>query len=270
MSDILKSKLKLLPANEPLTSQTKIYLIAYGAAFTVAELVTVLVHPLAGLVMHIALLIGIIAHASLDSKLTQQNQHFILSMALVPLVRILSLTMPLANVPQIAWYPVIYIPLIASGFMVSRISGYKLNTLGFTRGSLQQQLAIMATGIGLGTLEYLILRPQPFVASFTVQEVLPTAIIFILFIGFGEEFIFRGVLQRSATEAIGTRTGIVYVSFLFAILHMGFLSWLDLIFVFAVALFFGWLVKRTGSLLGVTLSHGLTNIILYLIAPFLF
>ena len=87
--------------------------------------------------------------------------------------------------------------------------------------------------------------------------------------GFVEEFIFRGVLQRSAWERFGWR-GLIYVSSLFAILHIGFLSWVDVVFVFGIALFFAWVVKRTGSLLGVTLSHGITNITLYLIAPFLF
>lgn len=49
---------------------------------------------------------------------------------------------------------------------------------------------------------------------------------------------------------------------------MGFLSWIDVVFVFVVALFFGWVVKKTGSLFGVTLAHGITNIVLYLIIPF--
>ncbi len=62
----------------------------------------------------------------------------------------------------------------------------------------------------------------------------------------------------------------LYVSGLFAILHMGFLSWLDVIFVFSVALFLSWVVKKTGSLLGVTLSHGITNIMLFLVVPFFF
>ena len=77
------------------------------------------------------------------------------------------------------------------------------------------------------------------------------------------------MLQRTAVEAFRW-WGIVYVSLLFAVLHVGFLSWLDVIFVFAVALFFGWVVKKTGSLLGVTLSHGITNIMLFLIVPFFF
>ena len=75
-------------------------------------------------------------------------------------------------------------------------------------------------------------------------------------------------MKSSALEAFG-RWGIIYVSLLFAVLHIGFLSGIDVAFVFAVALFFGWVVQKTGSLIGVTLSHGLTNIMLYLVVPFL-
>jgi len=45
-------------------------------------------------------------------------------------------------------------------------------------------------------------------------------------------------------------------------------SLLDVLFVGVVGLFFGWVVHRTRSLLGVTLAHGLTNIILFLVMPF--
>jgi membrane protease YdiL (CAAX protease family) len=39
------------------------------------------------------------------------------------------------------------------------------------------------------------------------------------------------------------------------------------LFVFGVSVFFSWIVSRTGSLLGVTLAHGLTNILLFLVVP---
>jgi hypothetical protein len=41
------------------------------------------------------------------------------------------------------------------------------------------------------------------------------------------------------------------------------------LFVFIVGLAFGLIVLRTGSILGVSLAHGLTNVTLYLIFPFL-
>jgi membrane protease YdiL (CAAX protease family) len=65
------------------------------------------------------------------------------------------------------------------------------------------------------------------------------------------------------------RGGLVYTAVIFAVLHMGYQSWLDLIFVITVALFFGWVVQRSGSILGVTLAHGLINISLFLVFPFL-
>jgi hypothetical protein len=42
-----------------------------------------------------------------------------------------------------------------------------------------------------------------------------------------------------------------------------------MILVFTVALLFGWVAEATWSLLGVTLAHGLTNIVLFLVMPFL-
>ncbi len=102
-------------------------------------------------------------------------------------------------------------------------------------------------------MEYLILTPEPQVTELTWQAACLPAFILLLATGFVEEFIFRGVLQRTATEAFGG-WGIVYISFIFAVLHIGWiqagnpLAWLDVIFVFVVALFFGWVVKKRVTL----------------------
>jgi len=39
--------------------------------------------------------------------------------------------------------------------------------------------------------------------------------------------------------------------------------------VFAIALLYGWVVRRTGSIIGVSVSHGITNITLFLLIPFI-
>ena len=69
---------------------------------------------------------------------------------------------------------------------------------------------------------------------------------------------------------MGPLRGLLYVSILFAVLHIGYLSILDVVFVFIAGAWFGWVALKTGSILGPTLSHGVTNITLYLIAPFVF
>jgi hypothetical protein len=76
------------------------------------------------------------------------------------------------------------------------------------------------------------------------------------------------MLQKTATQNLG-RYGLFYVAALFSVLHFGYRSFIDVIFVFGVGIVFGLLVQRTGSIIGVSLAHGLTNIALYLIFPLL-
>ena len=239
--------------------------IVYLLAIALAEAATVLYVPLVGIVGHIVIMVALILHAALATK--YHYRELLLSLALVPLVRIMSLSMPLANIPQIWWYPIIYIPLLAAAIVVFRLTGYKAQDVGLTFRLLRVQLVVGLTGVLFGVAEYFILTPQPMVAEFAWQTIWLPASILLVCTGFTEEFIFRGVLQRAAVERL-RGWGIVYISLLFATLHIGFLSWIDVAFVFVVALFFGWMVEKTGSLLGVSLSHGITNILLYLVVPF--
>ncbi len=241
--------------------------LGYFLAITAAELITAIGEPVLGILGHIIILIAVTLHSALTSR--QSHQQLLLSLALVPLVRIISLSMPLANIPQDWWYPVIYTPLLVAALMVVRILGLRAEDVGFSFRLLPVQPVIALSGFVFGVVEYFILKPEAAIGELTWQGIWLPALTLLVTTGFVEEFIFRGVLQRTALEAFGWR-GIVYVSLLFAVLHMGFLSWVDLVFVFVVALFFGWIVKKTGSLLGVTLAHGITNIILFLVAPLLF
>ena len=65
------------------------------------------------------------------------------------------------------------------------------------------------------------------------------------------------------------RFGLIYVALLFAVLHLGYHSLIDVLFVLFVGLLFGWLVWKTQSLLGVSLAHGIANISLYVMFPIL-
>jgi membrane protease YdiL (CAAX protease family) len=251
--------------------------IVYLLAIISAEVVTVISQPIIGIACHFVILLAVIV----DSALLDRYHYgrLTLSLSLVPLVRIISLSMPLADIPQLWWYPIIYLPLLAAAIVLARLLNYKSRDVGFSFGNnlglIPVQLLIGLMGVGLGIVEYLILASEPLVVNPTLQNAWLPALILLLFTGFVEEFIFRGVMQRAAVEAFGG-WGIFYVSLLFAVLHIGWieaanpLSWVDIIFVFVIALFFGWVVKKTGSLLGVTLSHGLTNIMLFIVAPVFF
>jgi membrane protease YdiL (CAAX protease family) len=241
---------------------------AYLVALGIAEALTTLIAPLAGMILHGLILITLLIHAALSTN--DQLHRFLVVLALAPLIRLLSLTLPLIQFPPIYWYAVVGIPLYLAAFLCARSTGLTGHRIGLRLSwrAIPTQLLIGISGLLLGYIEYLILRPEPLVADLSWAMVLLSALILLVFTGLLEEIIFRGMMQISATQYLG-RLGIIYVAILFTILHLGYRSLIDVIFVFAVGVVFGFIVHRTGSLAGVSLSHGLTNISLYLIFPIL-
>ena len=242
--------------------------LVYLLVITIAEIINVTIGPVWGIVCHIIVLVALILHSALADK--RAYQQLLLSLALVPLVRIISLSIPLASIPQVWWYPIIYAPLLVAAWQVARLLGYSLGQIGLNLKRIPVQLATVLTGVVFGIGEYFILTEEAEMTGLILQETwLLSAFLLIVCTGLVEEVIFRGVIQRSAVQMFGW-WGVVYVSLLFAIVHLIHHSLLDVVFVFVVGLFYGWVVKKTGSLFGVTLSHGITNIVLFLVMPLLF
>ena len=240
--------------------------LAYLAGIALAELLVTYVEPRLGLLVHCLLLAALLFHSSrVESK---KERAFLVTLAFAPLIRILSLSMPLPQFPAIYWYLITSVPLFASALVAGRTLGYSWRELGLHLRGLPLQAVIGLSGLAFGAVEYLILRPAPLAPALEWASIWQPALILLVCTGLLEEMIFRGLLQRTAADALQW-AGMVYVALLFAVLHIGYESLTDFFFVLLVGLFFGWVVQRTRSLLGVTLSHGLTNITLFLVMPFL-
>jgi membrane protease YdiL (CAAX protease family) len=240
--------------------------LGYLAAITAAELLTTLLEPRVGLVLHGTLLVVLLLHTAFVWEFAVRD--LLLSLAFAPLIRLLSLSLPLVNFPLVYWYFITSVPLFVTVVLTMRTLRFTWQEVGVNLRALPLQLPITLVGLLFGYLEYHILQPKPLAKAFTWEQLWLPALILMFSTGFAEELIFRGVMQRAATEALD-RFSILYVSAVFAVLHVGYKSVLDVAFVFGVALFFGYVVKKTGSILGVSLAHGLTNIVLFLVAPFL-
>jgi len=241
-------------------------MVAYLSLLALAELVTTFSIPQVGVGLHALLMIVIFFHAS-NARIKAQ-QRFLFTVALAPLIRILSLSMPLTGFQFYYWYAIIGLPLLLSAYLVFRLTGYRPSEVGLSARNWPVQLFIGAMGLPLGWLEYQILKPAPLVQAWNLSEVLVIALILLVFTGFLEEFIFRGLMQRAA-DNIMRKYGPYWISLLFAVLHIGYRSILDFTFVLFVGLIFAIIVKRTKSILGVTLAHGLTNICLYILVALL-
>ena len=245
--------------------EVKIFLI-YLLLIAVAEIVTSFVNPTYGLLIHSMLLVSLLTLSAFWHK-TNKFSNLYLCLSIAPLIRIFSLSLPLECLPSYAWYLVAGVPMLIAAAAVIRLEGLKLKDVGLTSKKPKVQLVIMLTGIPFGITEYFILKPTAFAASFSTINFVLLAIGFIIATGFAEELVFRGVFQNNATKALGNKAGLIVVAMVFAALHIGWLQMADVAFVFAVGLFFGVLALKTGSIAGVSLSHGFTNVFLFLIMP---
>ena len=268
---LIKPELELEPKPElivqrwVISAATKLVLccLLYLVAFGVSEYVTYYLNKSSGIILHFTILLMLI----INSAVAQEEAHrgLWLALGLVPLIRIVSLAVPVAEISEIYWYIIIAIPTFAGIIGVMRTLNFSFDDIGFNGRKALIQVLIAIVGIGLGMIDYGILKPEALVSELNFQLLILPALILLIATGFVEELAFRGVMQRSA-RGLGS-WGWVYIAIVYAVLQIGHGSAGHCVFAFIVALFFGWVVKKTGSIVGVSLSHGVLNVGLYLILP---
>jgi membrane protease YdiL (CAAX protease family) len=265
------------------------YLLAYLAAVILAEILIAIPgnNPLVdrpfqpvGLGLHILLVFTLMFASVFLQARDAVLAPLLVAASLASLVRVFSLavprfpffglavTNPLNTIP---WLALVSVPLLVAIVAVSYVQRLRPRDLGLGIRRWQEiplQGLIALTGIPLGLLEYAILKPTAWIPADTVGAIAVGGLVIFLATGLSEELIFRGILLKRAVEALGERSGLLYVTALFASLHIFFLSASDLVFVFAVGLFYGFVVLNTKNLWGAILSHSLGNVMLYLVAPF--
>ncbi|RLC69623.1 MAG: CPBP family intramembrane metalloprotease [Chloroflexi bacterium] len=247
-------------------------LVLFLLALAGAGWLTTYFDAVCGLVLYVLVLFGLLAAASLRAE--HPDHRFYLSMALVPLIAIVSLSMPLEYFLELYRYLLISVPVLAAALVVIRILRLSPAEIGLSFSRVLQvplQGLIGLTGAIFGLIGFWLLSPQPLIPTLSLEKVLPPALIFLVATGFTEELVFRGIIQRSSLEVMGT-WGLVYTAAVFSTFYVGYLSWISWAWwgvVFVAGFFFGWITKQTGSIWGVSLADGLVNICLYLILPLL-
>lgn len=240
--------------------------LGYLILVALAEVVTTFGNPVHGLLLHTAVLASMLVLSALKYG-ENTASGFFLSLSLAPLVRVVSLSLPLAGFPRYSWYLLAGATILSAALASMRVTGLRPSDVGVNLGRPCLQLAVAATGVPLGVVEYLILQSEPLVVGFGFWELLLLGLAILFFTGFVEELVFRGIIQRAAVASLGGKAGVLGGATLFAVLHIGWLSLLDFLFVYLVGLFFGFITYRSGSIVGVSAAHGLTNVLLFLVLP---
>jgi membrane protease YdiL (CAAX protease family) len=128
------------------------------------------------------------------------------------------------------------------------------------------QAGIALAGIPLGLVGYLAAAPEEIAGGAEPKRLVVGSLVLLVFVGFTEELLFRGLLQRVLRELFG-RAGLPLAAGAYAFCYAGSLSWPYVAFAAATGLFFGSCVARTRGLVGVCVAHGLLAIGAVLVWP---
>lgn len=275
------------------------HLSIYLLLISLAELTVAYLTPQSGIVFHIGILCLLFLHSgylSQDSMQVKKLQWFmikdqkkpssllqtliqrkttlssmLLVLTLIPLIRILSLVMPLSFFPRITWFLVIGFAVYLAFFFLLYQQRITLKDCGLRLPALKAvplECGIILLGVPFGYLEYLVLRPSPFIETFSLETIIIAILILFFATGLMEELLFRGLLQKKSTENLGVWQGLLFVSILFAVLHTGNLSIPDVLLVFCIGGLYSLIVQKTKTILGVSISHTIVNVFLFLVLPF--
>jgi len=253
--------------NIGLPSNYIITLIVYLLALIAAELLTTYVNKIWGLSLHTIILFALLVNASMVESPDFAN--LLRSLMPIPIIRVVGLSIPMMQIQPLYWFPIVAIPLFAASIILMRNQGLSLKDVGMTLGgNIKLQALIAATGFFSGIIEFFILKPAPLIQQFTPALLLGAFFILLISTGLAEELLFRGILQTNVTKMYGTVFALLYTSLVFTTMHIGWIYFSDLVFVFSVAMFYGYCLIKTKSIVAITVAHGISNSMLFLVMPF--
>jgi membrane protease YdiL (CAAX protease family) len=177
-----------------------------------------------------------------------------------------NLGMPVFFELTLYWFPLVYGPLIPALVLVDNMLPDIEVPMGVKRGVLLAPLAV-PVGFGLAEVESAIIQSEALIPEWSLLQLAMITVIMVGFVGFVEEYLFRGLLQRSLEEEFGRWPGLLLASAIFGLMHSGYGLYAEIVFAGVIGLVYGILYDYLDSLIFVILAHGFLNVFLFAVLP---
>lgn len=246
-----------------------LFILAIFIAITATEWVFAYKDVTYGIGLALFLAIGIYIVISV-THLSQPIIDCAESLVLIPLYILFTSSLPWFFINQQYLLPAVYATILA--LCLWHIYQKKLNfsELGLKRDKwLKYVLMGIIIGIPIGAAEYSVLHPAPAFPNFEIGYLLRDLVYMVFFVGLGEELLFRGLVQRDLTKAFGWKWGVALASLMFAVMHLTWRSVPEVVFVFFAGMLLGYLYYKTKSLVAPIMAHGIGNVMLVAVMPYL-
>jgi membrane protease YdiL (CAAX protease family) len=240
----------------------------YLAFLGVSEIISDLKQPVVGLWMHAVL--GAIMIVRGTQVTDRKRGRLYLACSIMAMVRIVSFAIAPAFISGVWFYVFAELPFLAAAITASRVFQLSLTDLGITRPRfLPLSLLVIASGVGAGWIEAQIIHPAALAPGLRLGQVWLPVLLLVVSTGLVEEVVFRGLIQYTCTQFFGPLIGVVYTALGWALLHIGWLSWADVGYVFCVGLVWGSIRYWNRSILDLAVAHGIANVMLFVVIPYM-
>ncbi|WP_129597733.1 CPBP family intramembrane glutamic endopeptidase [Methanohalophilus profundi] len=220
--------------------------------------------------IHVALLLGLPLASIYFSKkeITMAFQ----ALMLLPLLRLVNISMPIFFDTTLYVFVFIYAPLIIPVYLVAKEQDITLSLRGFkdvNRMWLVYIFLAILVAILIAQGEYAILASNYLIPDLSFISLLKISLVMVFFVGFVEELIFRYILQTRLADTFGVWPGLIMASLLFGVMHSGYGAPLEVLMTAFAGLILGYMFLRTKSISFVSLTHGFVNVFLFGVFPHL-
>ena len=232
------------------------------ASFFVAEITLIKYNIEIGLALYSVFLAFLIL-SLVFRKFKPEVKEALFITGLIPLMRFLGALLPLESLSFLLRTVAVYSVVLIVAFITFKNVNFRDVSSKKFMGFLP--LAIVL-GIVLGWIEFRILNPAP-VFEYLNIDTLFLGIGIMGLTGLAEEFIFRGLMQNHFLKIFNVITAILLTNIIFTFMHLIWLNYFELIFVFVVGTLCGIIYYNTKNLVLVSVLHGMINFSLFVLFP---
>ncbi len=224
--------------------------------------------PATGILLHALLAVWLLIRGG--QQLSTTRGKFYIAISTMTMVRIISFAISPTIAPGIWYYTFAEIPLMLFAIIGTKSLDLPLwKTLGavWPKGWIGWTILALVSGPLIGWGEGHILHPATLSVNGSFSAMILPGLLLTAFTGFSEEWLFRGLIQTTASNWMGPVAGLLFTAVGWSLLHIGWNSGVDVAYVFSVGIFWCWIRLKTQSTWATGIAHGTANIVLFCILP---
>jgi membrane protease YdiL (CAAX protease family) len=246
-------------------SPERVRLSRFVFLLAIAEAVTA-IQAWPGAVLHVVLLSWLAWRSATTDSETEGL--LLAGLMMLPIMRIASLILLLGPLPEDLWQVSVAVLVAIAAVVVVRRLHISAQEIGLKSSDLMQQLPLAGIALAVGAIGFALL-PEASLPLPSRSEALLAAVFAVVVATVMEELLLRGFVLMLSVPLLGPLGSLAFSALVATSLQLGYGSVSNIALALGTSIVYGYLVLRSGSILGVVLGHALANVLFFVLVPML-